>query len=200
MRLTNPLDDIFSNRNNVRILRHMTLYPSTAMTGRGLAKELGMSHATCIRSLNDLVNIGIITRKTIGRSSVYELPVDSAIYSSILRPAFEAEKNLLSDLSSIMLKELKRKTQALYLFGSEARGEATAESDIDVLLVLLPGTGKYDVENTLEKSRKDAYRLFRAGINVIVYEYDDFQRMKAKRHALIREVQSEGILLWGKEA
>ncbi len=74
MRIKNPLDDIFGNRNNVRILRHMTLYPSPVITGRGLAKELGMSHATCIRSLNALVDTGIITRRTIGKSNVYESP------------------------------------------------------------------------------------------------------------------------------
>lgn len=199
MRVRNPLDDIFGNRNNVRILRHMTLYPSPVITGRGLAKELGMSHATCIRSLNALVDTGIITRRTIGKSNVYELPVDSAVYASMLLPAFEAEKNLLNGLLEMLMKDIKGKVRAAYLFGSVARGEDTAESDIDILLILLPGTGKSQAESAIETNSKKAYRMFRAGINVVIYEYDEFQRMKARGHALIREIQSDGILLWGKE-
>jgi predicted nucleotidyltransferase len=199
MRIRNPLDDIFGNRNNVRILRHMTLYPSPVITGRGLAKELSMSHATCIRSLNTLVDTGVITRKTIGRSSVYEIPRDSAVFLRLLQPVFAAEKGLLNDLEDILLKDIKGKVQAAYLFGSVARDEDTVESDIDVMLVLSQGIGKRQVEKAIEANRKAAYGLYRAGINVMVYGYDEFRRMKAKGHALIREVLSDGVLFWGKE-
>jgi DNA-binding IclR family transcriptional regulator len=67
MRINNPLDDIFQNKNNARILRQLALFPSSVITGRGLAKELGMNHATCIRALNSLVDIGAVSRKTIGK-------------------------------------------------------------------------------------------------------------------------------------
>jgi predicted nucleotidyltransferase len=198
MRITDPLDDIFGNRNSVRILRHMTLYPSPVITGRGLAKELGMSHATCIRSLNSLADAGVVTRKSIGRSSVYEIPRDSAAFIRLLQPVFAAEKGLLYDLEDILLKDIKGKVQAAYLFGSVARGEDTVESDIDVMLVLQRGANKPQVEGTIEANRKAAYVLYRAGINVIAYGYDEFRRMKAKGNPFIREVLSEGMLFWGR--
>ena len=210
MRIKNPLDDIFGNRNNVRILRHMTLYPrrrppapplpapplpapararppapplpapAPEITGRGLAKESG--HEPC-----DLHPVPerpgryrIIRRRTIGKSNVYELPVDSAVYASMLLPAFEAEKNLLNGLLEMLMKDIKGKVRAAYLFGSVARGEDTAESDIDILLILLPGTAQSQAERALEANSKKAYRMFRAGINVVIYEDDEFQRMKAR--------------------
>lgn len=200
MRVTEPLDDIFANRNQVRILRHLTLYPSRVMTGRGLAKELGMSHATCIRSLGALVEAGVITRRSVGKSSVYELPRDTAAYRRLLEPVFTAERNLKGELEETLLKGLKGKIRAAYLFGSMARGEDNVESDVDVMLVLQQGIKMQHVEEAIEANRKEAYGLFRAGINVIVYEYDGFARMKAKGHALVREALADGILFWGKGA
>ena len=98
MRIRQPLDDIFGNPNHIRILRHLVLFPSPVITGRGIARELGMSHVTCIRSLNSLADLGVINQKKVGTSMIYELPEDSVIISRILRPAIEEESRLLEGL------------------------------------------------------------------------------------------------------
>jgi predicted nucleotidyltransferase len=199
MRIKRPLDDVFSNPNHVRVLRHLILYPSPVITGRGLARELGMSHVTCIRSLNALAGLGLVNQKTVGTSMVYELPADSVVVTKILKPAFEEESKLLEGLVSTLLEGAKSKVLSAYLFGSVARGDDTPESDVDILLVLKHGADKKAVENTLSVNSSTVYRLYRVGINVITYAYDEFQQMKQKGHPLVREVLTDGILLTGKE-
>jgi predicted nucleotidyltransferase len=199
MHLKRPLDDVFSNPNHVRVLRHLILYPSPVITGRGLARELGMSHVTCIRSLNALASLGIVNQKTVGTSTVYELPADSVVVTRILKPAFEEESKLLEGLASTLLEGIRSKVLSAYLFGSVARGDDTTESDVDILLVLKQGADKKAVENRLAGNSSAAYRLYRVGINVITYAYDEFQQMKQKGHPLVREVLSDGIFLKGKE-
>ncbi|MBU4173929.1 MAG: nucleotidyltransferase domain-containing protein [Actinomycetia bacterium] len=198
MRIKQPLDDLFSNPNNVRILRRLVLYPSPVITGRGLAREMGMSHATCIRALNNLVDIGIVTRRTVGRSSTYDILSDSVIYKAILGPAFKFEAGLLDSLVVTLLKGIKGKVLAIYLFGSVARGEDTPYSDVDILLVLRDPWEKTQVEKALNRNREAAYRLFRVGVNAITYNKSEFDRMKEKDHPLMAEIIREGVLLSGK--
>lgn len=199
MRINDPLDDIFHNKNNVRILRHLVLFPSKVITGRGIARELGMNHATCIRALDSLVDVGAISRKTVGRSSVYEVPDDTVLYKDLLRPLFEKEASLLDDLVGIVSKGIKQHISSVYVFGSVARGEDTSASDIDLVLILKAGADKEKVEEAMAENEREAYRLFRIGTNTLLYTCDEFERMKQREHPLAREILSEGKLLYGKE-
>jgi predicted nucleotidyltransferase len=199
MRIKRPLDDLFGNPNNVRVLRHMILYPSPVITGRGIARELGMSHATCIRSLNSLVDLGIITRKRVGSSATFELAESAVLITEILEPAFRAESQLLQGLVGTILDGIKAKCTAVYLFGSVARGEDTPSSDVDLLLVLKQPGDRPSVERALARNKEKAYLRYRLGVSVITYDYDQFQKMKPRKNPLISEVVKEGVLLFGKE-
>jgi len=199
MRIKRPLDDLFGNPNNVRVLRHMILYPSPVITGRGIARELGMSRATCIRSLNNLVDLGIITRKRVGSSATFELAESSALLTDILEPAFRAESQMFQGLVDTMLVGIKGKCVAAYLFGSVARGEDTPSSDVDILLILKQHGDKPTVEEALARNKEQAYRRYRVGVSAITYDLAGFKRMRAQKHPLIAEVAKEGILLFGRE-
>lgn len=199
MRIVHALDDILGNRNHLRVLRHLTLFPSAVITGRGVARELGMSHVSCIRSLNALVEVGALTRKMIGTSSTYEIPPDSILFSEILRPMFLREAGLLDGLVKCLLRGGKSKVLAIYLFGSIARGEDKPSSDVDILIILKRGVRKREFEEELNTNRYDIYRLYRVAVNVITYSYDECRRKKQQRLPLIEEIISEGKLLWGKK-
>lgn len=198
MRINNPLDEVFKNSNSVRILRQLVLYPSKVTTGRGLAGELGMNHATCIRTLDSLVDIGAVSRKTVGRSSVYEMPKDSILYRDFLMPLFEKEANLLNELVGTLGRGVKQHVAAIYIFGSVARAEDTSVSDVDIALILKPGVDKREIEEAVGENERDAYRLFRIGTNVLLYNTDEFERMKKSGHPLVKEILSEGRIAFGK--
>lgn len=199
MRIKRPLDDLFGNPNNVRVLRHMILYPSPVITGRGIARELDMSHATCIRSLNNLVDLGILMRKRVGSSATFEIAESSALITDILEPAFRAESQLLQGLVDTMLAGIKGKCIAVYLLGSVAREEDTPSSDVDMLIILKDPGGRHSVEEALEGNKEQAYLRYRLGVSAITYDVEQFHKMKAHKNPLISEVVKEGILLFGKE-
>jgi len=177
----------------------MILYPSPVITGRGIARELGMSHATCIRSLNNLVDLGFLMRKRIGSSATYEIAGSSALLTYILEPAFKEESRLLQGLVDTMLAGIKRKILSVYLFGSVARGEDTPSSDVDILVILKLAGDKPSVEEALGRNKEGAYERYRVGVSTITYDHEEFQGMKERKHPLIKEVIKEGILLFGKE-
>lgn len=175
------------------------MYPSSVITGRGIARELGMSHVSCIRALNALVDLGALTRKAVGTSSTYDIPSESILFSKMLKPLFAEESSLLDGLVKCLLGDIQAEVYAAYLFGSRPRGDDTPCSDVDILLILRVGAKKKDIENKLNHNRYDAYRLYRVGINVITYSYDEYRRKKRQELPLIKEALSEGRLLMGKE-
>jgi len=199
MRIRRPLDDLFGNPNNVKILRHLILYPSPVITGRGIARELDMSHATCTRSLNSLVNTGFLIRRRVGNSAIYEIAGDSAMYIDILEPAFRAEARLLQRLADALLTGIKGKVLSVYLFGSVARGEDTLSSDVDIFMLIKKPSDSGAVKTALEANKEKAYRLFRIGVGTVVYDKEEFERMREKKSPLAEEIMGDGVLLAGAE-
>jgi predicted nucleotidyltransferase/predicted transcriptional regulator len=199
MRVTQPLDDLFDNPNNIKLLRHLTLYPSPVITGRGLARELGMSHVTCIRSLDRLTNMGIVDRRRVGKSSTYEIASGSVLCEDILKPAFEIESRLLSSLVDNMVKGVKREIYSVYLFGSVARSEDTPSSDVDILILTESPGAKLKVHRAVESNKEAVYQKHRVGVTAMIYDLTEFNRMKKRKDPLINEVLKEGVLIMGKE-
>ncbi|MHB8894546.1 MAG: nucleotidyltransferase domain-containing protein [Candidatus Geothermincolia bacterium] len=199
MRITRPLDDVLGNKNHIRVLRHLILFPSPVITGRGIAREIGMSHVSCIRSLNELEAIGALVRRSIGTSSTYEIPADSILLSKMLKPLFVRESGLLDGLVGCLLEGIEQAVLSVYLYGSVARSEETATSDVDLLVVLKRGANKREVEKKLASNKSEAFRQYLVGIHVITYSYNEYQTRKQKGLPLIKEVLSEGRLLVGRE-
>ncbi|MBU1671280.1 MAG: nucleotidyltransferase domain-containing protein [Actinobacteria bacterium] len=200
MRVTRPLDDLFDNPNNVKLLRHLSRYPSPVITGRGLARELGMSHATCIRALDRLVYAGIVDRKRVGSGYTYEVATSSVIYQQAIKPAFDVEAELLSGLIDALLKGVRRRVHSAYLFGSVARREDTPSSDVDVLVLTSNAEEKKAVTKATESNREGVYRLYRVGVTAIVYDLEEFNRKRRRKDPLVSEVLKEGILVAGRGA
>lgn len=199
MRIRQPLDDLFGNPNNVRVLRHLILYPSPVITGRGIARELGMSHSTCIRSLNLLVNTGFLIRRRVGKSATYEIARESEICTDILEPAFRAEARLLQRLVDTLLTGIRGKVRSVYLFGSVARGDDTLSSDVDILMLTKRPADRDAVETALERNTEKAYILFRIGVSTVVYDKEEFELMRAQNSPFAEEILRDGVLLAGVE-
>ena len=86
--------------------------------------------------------------------------------------------------------------QRIILFGSLARGDATASSDVDLLVLV----------NTTESRRKIADRIDRAladrafSLDVIVMTPEQFERQKHVVGTLARQAWREGRVLYDSAA
>ena len=84
--------------------------------------------------------------------------------------------------------------ERIYLFGSQARGEETPDSDFDLLLVV--------PESSLPRYRRDqeAFRVLigvGAPKDVVVFTREEFERKRKVVCSLPAIVEREGILLYG---
>jgi predicted nucleotidyltransferase len=104
------------------------------LTGRGIHRLVGHSSEAGVRKAADrLARQGIIGRRGVGRSYLYRLNREH-----VAAPWIEGLATLRPQLIDRLRAEVQAWTEqptVAFVFGSFARGEATVESDLDVLVV-----------------------------------------------------------------
>ena len=85
------------------------------------------------------------------------------------------------------------KPQRVILFGSRARGEATRDSDIDLLVIVDDDTPP---EKLTWKAGYEAHHSDRAA-DVFPMRAEDFERERAVVNTLAAEADADGIVVYG---
>ncbi len=141
MRLHRSLDDIFSSRSHVRILRAVLELPQGfAVSAREAARRAGVSHPRASSVLHSIAEQGLIKIHSVPRADLFTVNPDH-IMVPVLSQFFTRERQIPQDLVIILRKYLRRNlpfVSAAYLFGSAIRGNTTAASDIDLALLCPP--------------------------------------------------------------
>ncbi|MEA3199335.1 MAG: hypothetical protein QOE90_763 [Thermoplasmata archaeon] len=190
-----PLDDVIGGKTSVRVLRVLSLFPEKEFTGRQLAQMAGGAPSKVIQELGRLREAGIVTRQTHGRTHAWRANREHVVFR-LLRPAFEAER----DLPGVMLATLRkgvrdeRVTRAI-LFGSFARGDETARSDVDLLVLTRRASDVEDVRKRLDHLAIRLGERFGAQLSAIVHPESDLPRLR--KTALLGNVRAEGRVLRG---
>lgn len=104
----------------------------------------------------------------------------------------EAEKAVLGRLKGLLRQRVQ--LDELILFGSRARGDAEAESDMDVLVVLADGA---DAEAREAVSDCAWEAGFDEGIVIvpIVFTRSEWQRGPERHSLLAQSIRAEGVRL-----
>jgi len=88
------------------------------------------------------------------------------------------------------------------LFGSYARGTATEDSDLDLLVILdtdeFAKTFKEKIERRtpISMALLDINRLF--AMDIIVYSKGEFDYLKGKEDFFVKEIEDTGVEIYGK--
>ena len=134
MRLDTGLDDLFATGSHVRVLRALDALPEgLTVSGREIARRARVSQPTAAEVLRSLEAQGLLVVGRRLRAAFYRLN-SSHVLTPAVRRLFAQERAVRSDLETTVAEqvyELKGVTAA-YLFGSAARGDMRAGSDIDV--------------------------------------------------------------------
>lgn len=200
--LVRPLDAVLATTAKIQILR--ALMPLEApVTGRE-AQRLGAVRSTlgAATALNELTALGILTRGGSSSTHQYRINRDHDLEPA-LRALFNAEGRRIAILKTALTDALTRAgvledVRSAVLFGSQARGDARPESDLDVLFV----TGGDGRVAEVERAAIDASAEIQSRLGLrlagIVIPADQVRERTRQGDPLMEALRSEGRELLGE--
>jgi predicted nucleotidyltransferase len=87
--------------------------------------------------------------------------------------------------------------ETIYLFGSHARGRPTADSDMDLLVIVPESRQKPIIQRAVRAQR--SLRGVKAAVDVLVKTRREFERHASVRASLEAQIAREGKLLYGRK-
>lgn len=174
------------------VLALLLLHPEMSLHVREIARVTGKVPGTLVRELNQLAESGLLLRKPVGNQIHYQANPACPIYEE-LRSILKKTSGL-ADVLRAALEPLADRVQAAFVYGSVARGDERAGSDLDVMVV---GDAKFaDVAQALTPAQE----TLRREINPNVYRTAEFgAKLAAGEPFLQRVMEDPKIYLVGSE-
>lgn len=170
---------------------------TAALNLRTLARLSGVSPAQASRVLPDLVTLGVVERREAPPSALFAL-VAGNVAGRLVQALSRSRDTVLDDLGALA-DLMDPGPVSVIVFGSLARGEADALSDVDVVLVRPNHIGEDDERwgSALAEWRTAARRLTGNTIQVIEVDGSEVSRRLRRPTALWADVLREGIVVHG---
>ena len=199
MKLNKPLDHIFDRFSKLKVLRFL-VRTEAELSGRELARAIGISHVICSRSLQELSQHGLIKMRKAGRSILYSLNKEHILVDEMLLPLFTKESRLFRSLTQMVLGPLSGpKPISVLLFGSQVDEiGARPDSDFDILCVIPDITNLKRFKKEISQVQIQIEKRFGNGISLLIMKRDEFLKRKKRKNPLLLDIEEHNRLLFGK--
>lgn len=127
-----PADALFGKVRR-GVLALLLGHPEESYHYREVTRLLGLGHGAVSRELRNLTEAGILLRERRGRQVYYRANPHSPIYPELRGLVLKTVG--LADVLRAALAPLEPRIELAFVYGSMARGESAATSDVDVMVV-----------------------------------------------------------------
>jgi predicted nucleotidyltransferase len=186
------LGDLLFGQTRGNVLALLFGMPDQSFFVRQIARRIGTSVGPVQRELKTLSEVGLIDRSTVGKQVFYRANQD--------HPGFPELRSLVAKTSGIFhllrsaLMPLADRITMAFVYGSMARGEENAGSDVDLMVI-----GDVTLDEILTHTTPVERNLGRA-INPTVYALKEFRsKLDSGNHFLNSVVRSKNVFLIGDE-
>lgn len=178
------ISDALFTKTRQRVLGLLYGTPDKSFYTNEIVRWADMGRGTVRRDLDRLVSAGLLRVSSAGNQRHYQANADNPVYAELLgivRKTFG-----VADVIREALKPLDNKIEFAFVYGSMAKGEDNAESDIDLMVVT--DTLSYadlmavlvEVESTLSRT-----------VNPSVYSQEVFNERLNSKNAFISRVMEQ---------
>jgi DNA-binding transcriptional ArsR family regulator len=189
MRKTRPLDSLFP-RTRQAILTATLLHPDRWWYLSDLAKHLGVRPSSLQRELAALTNAELLCRRRDGNRVYFQANSDCPFLPEL--QGLLVKTAGLVDVLRETLAPFATRIHWAFIYGSVARAEELATSDIDLMII-----GKVGLADLAPALRRAEKRLSRA-VNPTLYSREEFvTKLRAKDHFLIAVLNGAKLFILG---
>ena len=201
MRINSPLNKILSSEVKIRALR-VFCRMDTDISGRQMAKKIGVTPKTAHETLQDLLKEDVLTMRPAGKAYLFSLNGDRPVVKDVLKPLFAAENALIECLSDnisrgIRKSLLKGDILSVALFGSVQTKTERAASDVDLMVVVRTAAVKKKVEDLFFDIDQQLASSWGNLISPYVLSLTEFKSKANKKIAIIQNVLRSYRLIYG---
>jgi predicted nucleotidyltransferase len=192
-----PLSSVFGTEANVRVLRELSRHGGQ-LDASTLVKRTKLTLPSVLSAISTLVEFGILDEVGSGRSRLFSMNRISPFNISIVS-LFDAEESRFKGVTEAVREcaaSLGNKVIAAWIYGSVARGEDRAESDLDVLLIAheeeVASVQSWSVDFLLAKGEA---LLFSPSVNTL--SLADIRRLMENNDPMWKAFVSDALVLSG---
>jgi predicted nucleotidyltransferase len=180
---TSLADALFSNVQQ-RVLAYLFGQPERSFFATELIKLAGGGSGAVQRELARLEDSGLVTVSRMGTQKHYQANPKSPIFSELCGIA---QKTVgLAEPLREALKPLAKRIAAAFVFGSVAKKQDTAASDIDLMVI----SGKVTYAHLFTALEEASVRLGRK-VNVTVYSPQELAKRVKQDNAFVTRVLAQ---------
>ncbi len=196
-------DNIIINSDNMKLeLKIVDLLARSRekkFTINEIAKSLQEYYSFVHRTVHKLIKDGVIIKEKAGNSYLCSLSLENEKTFALIQLSEIEKKNEFYSSNKelkLILEDFVKSLGStinpisIVLFGSYAKGTATKESDIDILLI-----GKIKIG--IDKITRGIYARYGKEVTVVVMTANDFKKQKDK--TLIKEITNSHYIIYGSE-
>jgi uncharacterized protein len=189
---TTGLTDLLFGRTRGAVLALLYGRADQSFYTREIARQVGASVGAIQRELENLSKVGLILRKSVGNQVFYQANRDMPIFPE-MRGLINKTIGIFGILGSA-LRPLSKQIVAAFVYGSVARKQETAQSDVDLMVV-----GKVTLDEVLSRLSTVEKGIGRS-INPTVYSVAEFKsKFASGNHFLTSVLKGQKVFLLGDE-
>lgn len=178
--------DLLFGTYRQRALTQLLLHPGSSYHVRELARLTGTTPGTLHKELARLAASGLLLRERQGNQVRYRANLDHPVFPE-LAGLFRKTSGAVSVLAEA-LQSLAPPPQLALVFGSLARGEENANSDVDLLII-----GDATFGDTI-KALYPAQEQLQREINPVIYTAAEFNRRVGAGEPFVSNLLANPIL------
>ena len=167
------------------------------MNASRIAAQAGLSKPATATALGELIRMGTVDSAAVGQSSAYWLVRENVYVQEMVNPLFGAEERIPNVLLEELEARFSQMTISVAIFGSYARGDQTADSDVDVVLVATDGAAKDRLDDYYYDYQPEFRRRFGAPLSALTYDAMEAKDLWRSAPALQSSLEAEAIVISG---
>jgi predicted nucleotidyltransferase len=190
-----PLDEILGSRAKIRILRALWRSDGDALSGREIARRIGLSHTGVMRALEQLEEQDVVWPSSDPTGTRYRLNRTHQFVNEGLMPLFGIEASLYDRVRDFVLEAVPDAVSVV-IFGSVARGQDAPDSDLDVLVVIPDGSDSLDAGDCIHGV--EFYAKLGKVLVPIIWTRSELADAVERDLPLMGNIKREGIVVFGE--
>lgn len=193
MRAVKGLGDVLFGKARGAILGMLYGHPDESFYYRQLTRQFAdVSTGTLQRELDTLAELGLIARSTVGKQVFYQANSQHPVFEEL--SALVAKTVGAFEILRIAMAPIAHRIALAFVYGSVAKHEESAASDIDLMIV-----GDVTLDEVLEKLAS-AERALGRSVNPTIYSVAEFKsKLTSKSHFINSVARGPKVFVSGNE-